>query len=179
MDNTFVTCINIPHLSVNWMLFVCRLETTWMSLGCHWGVTWVLLGCHLCVTGCHLSVSWVLCDFRHSVSLPGGSIWQFLILTKQALWKVSCRVKTVHIYQTWDLVYMFAKLLITTFVIDRTSKLSTHAPKAFQVNCCLFKLGTWKFQRNFCFKSTGACSLRGAPDIRALIKKFPEIELKK
>ena len=74
---------------------------------------------------------------------------------------------------------MFAKLLITTFVIDRTSKLSTHAPKAFQVNCCLFKLGTQKFQRNFCFKSTGASSLRGAPDIRALIKKFPEIELKK
>ena len=74
---------------------------------------------------------------------------------------------------------MFAKLLITTFVIDRTSKLSTHAPKAFQVNCCLFKLGTWKFQTNFCFKSTGASSLRGAPDIRALIKKFPEIELKK
>ena len=57
---------------------------------------------------------------------------------------------------------MFAKLLITTFVIDRTSKLSTHAPKAFQVNCCLFKLGTWKFQRNFCFKSTSASSLRGA-----------------
>ena len=74
---------------------------------------------------------------------------------------------------------MFAKLLITTFVIDRTSKLSTHAPKAFQVNCCLFKLGTWKFQRNFFFKSTSASSLRGAPDIRALIKKFPEIELKK
>ena len=74
---------------------------------------------------------------------------------------------------------MFAKLLITTFVIDRTSKLSTHAPKAFQVNCCLFKLGTWKFQRNFCFKSTSASSLRGAPDIRALIKKFPENELKK
>lgn len=46
--------------------------------------------------------------------------------------------------------YMFVKLLITTFVIDRSSMLSTHAPKAFQVNYCLFKLAP-KLLKEFLF----------------------------
>ena len=48
--------------------------------------------------------------------------------------------------------YMFVKLLIITFVIGRTSILSTNAPKAFKVNYCLFKLEL-KLFKEFLFQS--------------------------
>ena len=74
--------------------------------------------------------------------------------------------------------YMFVKLLITTFVIDRSSMLSTHAPKAFQVNYCLFKLAP-KLLKEFLFPFRRLFIKRilGTPDIGALIKYFPRFQI--
>ena len=74
--------------------------------------------------------------------------------------------------------YMFVKLLITTFVIDRSSMLSTHAPKAFQVNYCLSKLAP-KLLKEFLFPFRRLFIKRilGTPDIGALIKYFPRFQI--